>query len=265
MPYILQYQENGIDKRVEVTDAELVFGRAPDCDLVLTQAGISRHHCKLTANGHTFSLEDLSSKNGTRVNGIYIKTVNLEAGDLIQLGDYDIKFAPVADGTGEQRVVLSEDKGLYEEAGTIIRRVNELKDIIAQYENQQVMPTATSDDRSRKIMTVLIEVAKALIAVKSLTEIIQRVMDLIFEHLPADRGFLMLANELNQLEPRVIKHRDPKKADNIEISKTIAEKVFLEDVAILTTDAQVDPRFSAGESIRFLGIKSAMCVPLFHK
>lgn len=267
MPYILQYQENGIDKRVEVKESELLMGRAPDCNLVLAQAGISRHHCKLLANGHSYALEDLNSKNGTRVNGIYVKTVNLESGDMIQLGEYNIKFIPVSDGTGEQRVVLSEDKGLYEEAGTIIRRVNELKDIIAQYENEQVRPTAVAEvaEGSKKIMTVLIEVAKALIAVKSLNEIIQRVMDLIFEHLPADRGFLMLANELNQLEPRVIKHRDPKKADNIEISKTIAEKVFFEDVAILTTDAQVDPRFSAGESIRFLGIKSAMCVPLFHK
>lgn len=33
-------------------------------------------------------------------------------------------------------------------------------------------------------------------------------------------------------------------------------------MAILSQDAQVDPRFQAGESIRFLGIRSALCVPL---
>jgi adenylate cyclase len=91
-------------------------------------------------------------------------------------------------------------------------------------------------------------------------------MTLIFENLPADRGCLMLRNAEGVLQSRVVKHRDPLQANQaIEISKTIANKVLNDKMAILTTDAQVDPRFSAGESIRFLGIKSAMCVPLFHK
>jgi adenylate cyclase len=34
-------------------------------------------------------------------------------------------------------------------------------------------------------------------------------------------------------------------------------------VAILTSDAQVDPRFATGDSIRFHGIRSAMCAPLW--
>jgi len=90
-------------------------------------------------------------------------------------------------------------------------------------------------------------------------------MDLIFEYLPADRGFLMLRDNMFGLKPKVIKHRDAKKDDNIEISKTIADMAVDQHLSILTTDAQVDPRFSAGESIRFLGIKSAMCVPLYDK
>ena len=36
-------------------------------------------------------------------------------------------------------------------------------------------------------------------------------------------------------------------------------------VAILTSDAMVDPRFGAGDSIRFHGIRSAMCAPLWHE
>jgi len=267
MPYTLSYKENGILKKNQIKEQELVLGRAPDSGMVLAQAGISRRHCKISERDDQYILEDLNSKNGTRINGIYIKTSQLEHGDVIQVGDFALTFHESLTESQEQKVVLSEDKGLYEEAGTIIRRVNELKDIMAEYESMEV-PAQKAEkglDSTRQILRVLIEVAKALIEVKSLSEIIQSVMDLIFEHLPADRGFLMLANENRQLEPRVIKHRDPAKADNIEISKTIAEKVFNEDVAILTTDAQVDPRFSAGESIRFLGIKSAMCVPLFHK
>ena len=36
-------------------------------------------------------------------------------------------------------------------------------------------------------------------------------------------------------------------------------------VSILTSDAQIDPRFGAGDSIRFHGIRSAMCAPLWSK
>ncbi|MCB1051829.1 MAG: FHA domain-containing protein [Acidobacteria bacterium] len=266
-PYYLTYQENGIPKKIPVENRNVLMGRAPDCDMILTQAGISRHHCRLSKNGDTFVLEDLNSKNGTKVNNIYIKSVQLEPEDVIQIGEYNILFRRELSTAEAKQVILSEEKELYEEAGTIIRRVNELKDLIAQYEKNEFESIAPNEnvESGRRILTVLIEVAKALLTVKSLNEIIQKVMDLIFEYLPADRGFLMLANEHQFLEPKVVKHRDPNKAENIEISKTIAEKVFNEDVAILTTDAQVDPRFSAGESIRFLGIKSAMCVPLFHK
>jgi adenylate cyclase len=59
-----------------------------------------------------------------------------------------------------------------------------------------------------------------------------------------------------------VKHRKPER-DQITISKTIAHKVFKEKVSILTTDAMMDPRFSSGDSIRFHGIRSAMCVPLW--
>ena len=36
-------------------------------------------------------------------------------------------------------------------------------------------------------------------------------------------------------------------------------------MSILTSDAQVDPRFGSGDSIRFHGIRSAMCAPLWNK
>src|SRR5260221_12371091 len=64
----------------------------------------------------------------------------------------------------------------------------------------------------------------------------------------------------------VVKHRNSNSADEgkISISKTIADRVIKDRVSILTSDAMVDPRFSAGDSIRFGGIRSAMCAPLWN-
>jgi adenylate cyclase len=88
-------------------------------------------------------------------------------------------------------------------------------------------------------------------------------MDAVFDHIPADRGFLMLLDEDGSLKPRVVKNRHGGDEGKITISKTIADRVVNDRVAILTSDAQVDPRFSTGESIRFHGIRSAMCAPLW--
>jgi len=67
----------------------------------------------------------------------------------------------------------------------------------------------------------------------------------------------------------VIKHRNASAASGdqakISISKTIADRVVKDRVSILTSDALVDPRFGAGDSIRFHGIRSAMCAPLWNK
>jgi adenylate cyclase len=104
-------------------------------------------------------------------------------------------------------------------------------------------------------------------AARPVDEVLQQVMEIVFQHVPADRGFLMLDDETTgKLTPMVIKHRNAAAAESgkITISKTIADRVIKDRVAILTSDAMVDSRFGAGDSIRFHGIRSAMCAPLWN-
>src|SRR5438445_2299816 len=93
-------------------------------------------------------------------------------------------------------------------------------------------------------------------------------MDIVFDHVPADRGFLMLSEDgSDKLIPMVVKHRTSSSPTEgkLTISKPIADRVIKDRVSILTSDALVDPRFGAGDSIRFHGIRSAMCAPLWNK
>jgi adenylate cyclase len=104
--------------------------------------------------------------------------------------------------------------------------------------------------------------------VRPVEEVLQQVMDIVFDHVPADRGFLMLSEDgSDKLIPMVVKHRTSSSPTEgkISISKTIADRVIKDRVSILTSDALVDPRFGAGDSIRFHGIRSAMCAPLWNK
>src|ERR1035437_6789373 len=69
--------------------ASWVIGRAQDCDLVLAEAQVSSHHCRLTHEADGFLLEDLGSTNGTFVNGARIaprEPVHVPHGARVTLG-----------------------------------------------------------------------------------------------------------------------------------------------------------------------------------
>jgi hypothetical protein len=55
--------------RLWVDQPELVFGRADDCDVVISDRQVSRRHARIRLEGDHYILEDLGSKNGTFVNG----------------------------------------------------------------------------------------------------------------------------------------------------------------------------------------------------
>lgn len=65
---------------------QLTIGRGDDCDIIIPDRKISRHHARLTMAADGIVLEDLDSKNGTHHNGKPLKgSVQLGDGDLIQI------------------------------------------------------------------------------------------------------------------------------------------------------------------------------------
>lgn len=66
----------------------LIIGRDPDCHIVLEDPTVSHRHVRLACQGIQLIVEDLGSKNKTKVNGKPIfKTRVLRSGDLVQIGD----------------------------------------------------------------------------------------------------------------------------------------------------------------------------------
>ncbi len=68
---------------------ELRVGRSSRCDVVIIHPEVSRSHARLVWQGDTFWVEDLSSTNGTWVNGRRLpphEPVALKPGDVIGLG-----------------------------------------------------------------------------------------------------------------------------------------------------------------------------------
>ena len=62
------------------------------CDVVLHGAYVSRHHARVFYRDGKWVLHDLRSTNGTLVNGVSVGRTELRPGDLILLGDEQLRI-----------------------------------------------------------------------------------------------------------------------------------------------------------------------------
>jgi pSer/pThr/pTyr-binding forkhead associated (FHA) protein len=71
----------------------MVIGRAPECDLSVRDILMSRRHCRIVpADKGGWAIEDLGSKNGTRINGEVVTFAVLNDGTAIRMGNTQVKF-----------------------------------------------------------------------------------------------------------------------------------------------------------------------------
>jgi pSer/pThr/pTyr-binding forkhead associated (FHA) protein len=72
--------------------AAQVIGRTDENDIVLGHRSISRHHAKIVREGDHYTIVDLQSANGVRVNGEDYERIELNPGDIIELGHVKLRF-----------------------------------------------------------------------------------------------------------------------------------------------------------------------------
>jgi pSer/pThr/pTyr-binding forkhead associated (FHA) protein len=74
---------------IQVSPGKLLVGRADDCDVQVTSEFVSGHHCVLLTDEYAIRIRDLSSKNGTVVNGRRIGAAPaiLLHDDIVSIGD----------------------------------------------------------------------------------------------------------------------------------------------------------------------------------
>ena len=79
-------------QKFELDRDEIVIGRAPENVVSLEDPAVSTRHCAVLRNGRRFTLKDLNSTNGTRLNNVSVKEYRLSPKDVITLGPIDIMF-----------------------------------------------------------------------------------------------------------------------------------------------------------------------------
>jgi hypothetical protein len=85
-------REDGGERMVALSSDTVTIGRLAECDVVLKDKGASRKHAQLKRRDGTWTLTDLGSTNGTRLNGQTIQSRELSDGDTITIGTTVIEF-----------------------------------------------------------------------------------------------------------------------------------------------------------------------------
>ena len=254
----------------EISGSTVNIGRADSNDLVLNHPSVSRHHVRLTVlPGDTTLLNDLGSLNGTVVNGQQIHEHRLADQDRVNIGMFELKYdlakaEPSHVEAGSRPAVDLAGLVSPEALSTSLRA-----QVAAGVPPAQAIQERLRDlEKENRLLKLLLGVGKTLSSVLTAEEVMQRVMELVFQMENVERGFVMLYDEKKGFRPAVLLYKDErlrKDPRGVVLSKSIIERVTTERLPLLIHDVAGDERFSASESLRLAGIRAAMCAPLIYK
>ncbi|MHB1037740.1 MAG: ATP-binding protein [Pirellulales bacterium] len=265
MPSLFVIRGNDQGARFELEDPTVGLGRDASNAIQLHDTEVSRRHAEVRRTDKTCVLADLGSSNGTFVNGRKVHEHDLAGGDQIQLGRTLMLYTASSD---ESRVNLAEDVDIIarEQPGDNSRIVKSM----THEEGSRILDQGIEGSpspwlaRARSNLQVMYRTALAVSHTLDIDQLLNRIMDLIFEWVEADRGCVMLVDpETNRLEPKVRRNRQGARSEEkLSISKTILDYVIQRNEGVLTSDARDDDRWNPAASILKMGIREAICVPL---
>ncbi|MBD2744582.1 adenylate/guanylate cyclase domain-containing protein [Coleofasciculus sp. FACHB-1120] len=273
----LRLREGETERTVTVNRDEFTIGRLPECHLHLPFEGISRCHARfLKTPSGAWTIEDMDSKNGTRLNECPVTSPQqVNHGDILLLGDISLSIL-LSDPAQPQQVSNPAQPYLTHlvepvaQGTTILRNVQELQQQWIQAEG--TLDVVSNKEKAIARLKDLVNIAKNLSAAESIEAIFYQVQEVVFRELQSIERLALLIDVENsgKLELLNAAARDMLEQQNLTangtwISRTICQKVFAEKVAIQTADAQMDKRFEGQQSILVKGIKSAIAVPLWDE
>ncbi len=277
---VLQGPDKG--RRFELPDRPALIGRESRA-LPLSDNTTSRRHAELLPEAEGWVLKDLGSSNGTYINGVRVTIpTRIRLGDQIRVGRSLLVFGAQP---GVRRGTRSDVTLAGEEAGMDSAIINTLPS------NDDSMVLAVPEPAAAAMgnLKTLYRLAAALGSSFDLHQVLEVVMDSVFETVQADRGIILLIEEKSgELLPQVVRQREePRKpgtggaaagggvaggepgagagtgtGETFHASRTIINHVLEKGEGVLSSNAMGDPRFKKGKSVHDMGIRSALCVPI---
>src|SRR5208283_4872608 len=240
-----------------LTGDEVFIGREPTNQIAVLDATASRRHCSIQKEAQQFHLRDRESRNSTFVNGVPVTDHILRHGDQIRVGQSLFVFCELGDTDAAEEAVLQYDS---QPAGETV--------ILKKEDTLYLRPERTganlpATERTVHDLNVLLNFSSTVSAVRDLAALEKQVLEAMLEVAPADRAAIFLMDPGSD-EPSFAmgweRGRGP--AQQIQVSRTILNRVIKEQVAVLSGDVPGDAQLQGSDSLMVGRIRSVLAVPL---
>ncbi|OYT70997.1 MAG: hypothetical protein CFK52_09290 [Chloracidobacterium sp. CP2_5A] len=252
----LKYQDaSGKEVILTLSKPRFSIGRLANNDLQLDDPYVSRLHAELSFDGEQATLIDRSSTGATYVNEQRVAETRLRSGDRLALGR---KLAGV-----EITFEYVQGRGGAPEANDAHQVMSVIDHSQTRYLNTSLIRAASlTNTATVNRLKALYEITSAILAVTTREVLAERLLTLLFDLLPAERGVILLADPKdNSLRQQAARLRSGDAAQ-VSPSRTIVRRVYEGNVAELCLDARNDARFASQQSVIFQSIRSVMCAPI---
>ena len=267
MHYLIYAPETPDERTYNLKAGVNSVGREHDNSIVLMHGSISRHHAEITINNDEIILRDRNSKNKTYVNEVEIEKQSLKDGDIVRFGRVVLKFVGDPESTSTLTDVEQEESNL-----TVLKKLSPEKTRTAMEELLDIQGTQKSvlklreDDSDRRAvdkLKILLELSKQLSSPEDPEQLLEKILNLLFEIMNVDRAAILLTEEeRGTVEVKTLRSRTGMTPSSQFYSKQIVNLVYKTGDAILTGDAVIDPQFEDSKSIIAQSIRASMCAPL---
>ncbi len=257
--FVIQGFNKGARYDLAAHEGAMTIGREAGNLVRLDDNEVSRRHAEIRRVGQGFVVGDLKSSNGTYLNNRKVERAELSSGDQIQIGRTILVYSKDDDLPAQGTVDIVPPDA--HESSRIVRSIREDEDEIGVFSPDDTQNRWLA--RARSNVQVMYRTAMAVSHTLDIDELLGRVLQLVFEWIGADRGCVMLLDpETRQLKTKARRDRKVGDTTSMAISRTILDYVLDRGEGVLTSDAQDDDRFSAGNSVLRSGIHEAICVPM---
>ncbi len=284
--YVIRGKDSG--QHFLVRGAVSRIGRGSTSQIRLNDTEVSRQHAIVirAANGN-HDIVDNGSSNGSYVNGRKVQRQTLQSGDRVQVGRTLMIFTSGPEPKSEDSAQLPE-KQMQAENVEIVAESNiaDMSQIRQSMESQaavsasQILGTNVTDNDSSSTGSasdsvapaaaedweIVCQVGHAVSRTLDVDDLLDQVLQLIFQWIKCDRGCVMLFDErTGNISPacsRQMKESSSGRETPMRISQTILDHVLSSKEGVLTSNAQDDTRWENAESVTSLGVHEAICVPM---
>ena len=259
--YVLHGPDKG--RSFSISDEVVLIGRGSD-QVPLTDQTVSRRHAEMRREDGTWIIRDLNSANGTYVNEVRIEEpTRLKNGDRIRLGQTILSYIckeSIEHIAGENippdlvRLDAEEADG----GGAVIATVSSSEDSI-------VLP-GTDTQYAVKSWKAVRELTDVIGSFLTPEQLLHRVMDIVFEELPAERGVIfVLDEETGELLPEVVRFRNRRARAEAARNAIVASRNIVQHVldthegVLCDAPEEEEPAGERGDRPR---PRSVICAPI---